>query len=79
MHLSILNPEKTIYEGSVAQVTLPGAAGRFQILEGHAPIISTLMSGDITYTKQNSSEEHALSLQGGVVEVKENRVKVLVF
>lgn len=79
MHLSILTPEKTIYNGIVTQITLPGAAGKFQILENHAPIISTLVEGNISYTTENSEDNSYLSLISGAVEAKNNIVTVLTF
>ena len=40
LHLSIVSPEKSIFDGNVKIVTLPGMIGSFSILPGHAPIVS---------------------------------------
>mgnify|MGYP002521988960 CR=1 FL=1 len=42
MKVIIVSPEKTLYDAEVNGVKLPGTKGRFEILKGHAPIISTL-------------------------------------
>ena len=45
LHLSIVSPEKEIYNGEVNSVTLPGVIGSFTILPQHAPIVSSLNEG----------------------------------
>ena len=47
LHLSIVSPEKSIFDGDVKIVTLPGMIVRFSILPGHAPIVSSLKSGNV--------------------------------
>ncbi|HEX3934414.1 MAG TPA: F0F1 ATP synthase subunit epsilon, partial [Puia sp.] len=47
MILEILTPDKKVYEGEVTSVTLPGTMGSFEILNQHAPIISTLEDGKV--------------------------------
>lgn len=37
LHLSIVSPEKSVFDGEVKIVTLPGTVGSFSILPGHAP------------------------------------------
>ena len=49
MKLTIISPEKIIFEGETAYVTVPGGKGPFEILRGHAPIISNLQKGVIYY------------------------------
>ena len=50
LHLSIVSPEKSIFDGDVKIVTLPGMIGSFSILPGHAPIVSSLKAGTLAYT-----------------------------
>lgn len=45
MHLEIITPETKIFKGEVEAVQLPGLDGSFQVLKGHAPIISGLSKG----------------------------------
>ena len=57
-------------------VQLPGTKGSFEILNNHAPIISTLEKGVIR-VKNNESEVLNFEIQGGVIEAKENNIIVL--
>ncbi|MGI9525603.1 MAG: FoF1 ATP synthase subunit delta/epsilon [Weeksellaceae bacterium] len=47
LKLQIITPEYVIFDGKVDSVTVPGKKGRFQMLENHAPIVSTLEAGKI--------------------------------
>ncbi len=47
LHLQIITPEYVIFDGEVDTVIVPGKTGRFQMLENHAPIVSTLQPGKI--------------------------------
>ena len=47
MHLEIITPETKIFSGEVEAVQLPGLDGLFQVLKGHAPIISALGKGKV--------------------------------
>jgi F-type H+-transporting ATPase subunit epsilon len=75
MFLEILTPEKKVFEGEVSIATFPGADGSFQIMNDHAPLISTLKAGTIDY--KNSKGSHEIKVNGGVVEVLNNRIIVL--
>lgn len=48
MQVDILTPEHKIFSGQASAVQLPGSEGLFQVLDGHAPMISTLQEGQIT-------------------------------
>lgn len=77
MQLEIISPEKMIFKGSVASVTLPGTSGSFQILENHAPIISSLVKGKLSFvTTENELIE--LLIEDGFVEMNNNKVTVCV-
>jgi F-type H+-transporting ATPase subunit epsilon len=76
MNLEIVSPEKIIYSGNAESVTLPGLCGSFTILNRHAPIISALDKGRLTYTANGQGNE--LSVAGGFVEAKKNTVSVCV-
>ncbi len=74
MTLEILTPDKKVFEGEVTSVTVPGTMGSFEILNNHAPIISTLEDGKLTV--RGAKSEHFF-INGGVVEVNNNKVMVL--
>jgi len=76
MYLEIVTPDEKIFEGEVETATFPGTHGSFQIMNNHAPLISTLGLGDIRYTEEKKKEE-LLTVNGGVVEVLHNKVIVL--
>ena len=75
MNLEILTPDKKVFEGEVRSVTVPGAMGSFEILNNHAPIISTLDDGKLIV--RSSGKEDVYLIKGGVVEVLNNKVMVL--
>jgi F-type H+-transporting ATPase subunit epsilon len=74
MTLEILTPDKKVYEGEVTSVTVPGTMGSFEILNNHAPIISTLEDGKLTV---RGAKADVFFIKGGVVEVNNNKVMVL--
>lgn len=75
MLLEIYTPEKKIYEGQVESATFPGRKGSFQVLNNHAPLISTLDKGKVVYKLNNTSSQFIIG--GGVVEVLNNKVILL--
>jgi len=75
MTLEILTPDKKVYEGEVSSVSLPGTMGSFEILNHHAPIISTLEDGKLIV--RGGGKEEVFFIQGGVVENLNNHVVVL--
>lgn len=75
MTLEILTPDKKVFEGEATSVTLPGTLGFFEILNHHAPIISTLQDGKVVV--RGSGKEEVFYIKGGVVEASNNIVTVL--
>ena len=73
--LSIVTPEKQLVAEEVDQVNAPGSEGDIGILYDHAPILTNLRSGQLSYEKDG--ETIALVVSGGYLEVSENRVTVL--
>lgn len=76
MKLEILTPEQLVFSGEVSLVTVPGTSGRFTILENHAPIISSLTKGVITY-REKDMDVH-LTVKDGFVEVSNNMISIAV-
>ena len=76
MTLEIITPEKEIFKGEVKSVTLPGTSGEFEILNQHASIISTLTTGKIKVNISNKKTE-MFDINGGVIEMQENKIIVL--
>jgi len=76
MTLEIITPDKLVYSGLVKLVQLPGAKGAFEILNNHAPIISTLNKGTIKIVEENG-QELCFEVDGGIAENKDNKIIVL--
>ena len=74
MKLEIITPEQVYFSGEVASVTLPGKNGSFTVWENHAPIISSLAAGKISY--KANSQDLELNVDGGFAEVNKNVVTV---
>jgi F-type H+-transporting ATPase subunit epsilon len=73
--LEIVTPEKKVFDETVDSVTVPTATGEVGILANHAPLISALRSGILTYSNKGASEK--LIISGGFVEVSANKVSIL--
>ena len=76
MLLEIITPETKVFEGEVKSVLLPGTNGKFEILNNHAPIISTLTEGEVRIIKKNDQKE-LFDINGGVIEIQNNKIIVL--
>lgn len=76
MQLDIITPEKTAFKGEVTLVTVPGTKGPFTILKDHAPIISSLAPGTITY--RVGEEEFSIESAGGFIEVNNNVISIAI-
>jgi F-type H+-transporting ATPase subunit epsilon len=77
VNLIVLTPEKKIYQGEIKAVKVPGTSGQFEILNGHAAIVSSLAKGPIRITKIDGGQE-SYNITGGFVEVLKNEVSLLV-
>jgi len=75
MNVEIITPDKTLFEGTAKLVQLPGTDGSFEIMENHAPIISTLKKGKIKIVTDNSTE--FVEINSGVIEMLRNKVIIL--
>mgnify|MGYP001750408458 FL=1 len=75
MRVTIVSPEKTLYEGACSGVKLPGESGSFEVLEDHAPIISTLSAGIVSCVGENPFE---IKISSGFVEVARDVVSVCI-
>ena len=73
--IRILTPEGTLHEGAATAVFLPGSVSPFEVLPGHAPIISALGAGEIRVV---DGEERRFAIRGGVVRVRNNEIEACV-
>ena len=92
MTLEIVSPEFKIFSGTVTSVSLPGVDGSFQLLQNHAPIVSILSKGNVKIEADNfafskesqhlfekdSDRRYNLFIKSGTLEMKDNKIIVLV-
>lgn len=75
MRLDIITPDKKVFEGEAKEVFLPGVDGSFELLDNHAAMVSALGAGEVRVTGPEGAKNY--HIQGGVVEVSNNKVTVL--
>jgi F-type H+-transporting ATPase subunit epsilon len=75
-HLSIVTPEKIIYESEVASIIVPGSEGYLGVLTDHAPLITAVIPGKLTI-KDKSGHEIIMSVSYGFFEVSSNTATLL--
>lgn len=90
MYLEIVSPEASLVSGNVESVTVPGVEGEFQMLNNHAAIVSLLgkgkvkFKGDATIAEAHQAKfvqedgKWVMNIDSGTVEMKDNKVIVLV-
>ncbi len=78
MTLEILTPEKKLFSGEVYGVQMPGISGSFEVLDKHAPLVSALKAGRLKVLQDKHAHTTSYNIQGGFVEVLNNKVTVLV-
>ena len=77
MKVKITKPDATLFDGEAKLVQLPGTGGLFEILNDHAPIISSLAKGTLRLV-DNNDEEKTFDIRGGVVKGQQNDILILV-
>lgn len=75
MKVSIISPEKVLFQGEAERVKLPGEQSAFEVLKNHAPIVSTLVKGVVSC---EGAEPFSVNIRSGFVEVARNEVSVCV-
>jgi len=75
-NLAILTPEKTVFEGAVEYVEVPGTEGYLGVLAHHAALVTGLASGTLK-VREAGGVEKAFRVDGGFFEVSNNRATVL--
>jgi F-type H+-transporting ATPase subunit epsilon len=77
IELIIVTPEKQLLRENVVEVVLPGAEGELGILPGHAPLMTELGIGELTYRGASGNVSGVLAVIRGFAEVLGDRVTVL--
>ncbi len=74
--LEVATPEKLVVRNDASEAQIPGSEGMLGILPGHAPLISEIEAGELSYTMDG--QRHVLAIAKGWVEISGNHVRVLV-
>ena len=78
LHFELVTPEKLVRSEDVHMVVVPGSEGDFGVLQGHAPLMSTVRDGNIEIYKTSMSETpETIRVEGGFAEVNERGLTVL--
>ena len=75
--LSIISAESKVFEGEVENILVPGMVGDFLVLSNHAPCISSIRPGFLEFS-EGTSDKQRYFVSGGIIEVINNMVSVLV-
>ena len=75
MRLELATPTRQLVSAEADEVVAPGSEGYFGVLPGHAPFLTTLGSGEVSY--RHGREEGHLAVIGGFAEVQDDRVMIL--
>jgi F-type H+-transporting ATPase subunit epsilon len=76
LNITIISPEKKLYEGQATSVIVPSVDGSFEVLTNHAPIVAALVQGTIIIT-DTLAKKTKMDIAGGFVEVLNNSISVL--
>ncbi len=78
INFDLVSPERRLRSGSVHMVVVPGGAGDFGVLVGHAPLISTIRPGAIAiYADAGTTAPERIFVDGGFAEVGADGLTVL--
>ncbi|MDY0781269.1 F0F1 ATP synthase subunit epsilon [Tenacibaculum sp. IB213877] len=91
MFLEIVTPEAVLFSSEVTSVAVPGTNGEFQMLNNHAPIVSSLTAGTIKIEASNVSIDEkfedkftktndgrlSFEINSGTLEMKDNKAIIL--
>lgn len=75
LKLEIVTPDGVKLAETVEQVTAPGAEGEFGVLPQHAPLLTALIAGIVTYTQ--NGQTHAVAIGSGFAEIHADRAILL--
>jgi len=75
MQVEIITPDTTVFSGEAEALVVPGTDGLLGILNSHAPLISSLKEGEVKVT--TGGQDQLFAINGGVVEVQNDKVMVL--
>ena len=76
LHVSVISPEGSLFEGDATSVIAPAYDGEVGILTGHAPMMTLLGRGDLL-VRANAGGESRFAIEGGFLQVLDNQVRIV--
>ena len=77
LQLEIATPEGLVLDAQVTEAQWPAKNGYMGVLPGHAPLVSALGIGVLTYSRAGESDGGSVNIEGGFVEVMNDQVRIL--
>jgi F-type H+-transporting ATPase subunit epsilon len=74
LHVSVISPETSLYEGDASSVVAPAFDGEVGILTGHAPMMTLLGKGEL---RVEGGGARKFTIEGGFLQVVDNQVRVV--
>lgn len=77
LHFELVTPSKLVRSEDVYMVVVPGTEGDFGVLEGHAPLMSTIRDGALSVYRAQGAQPETVAIRGGFAEVNGRGLTVL--
>ena len=77
LHFELVTPERLLFSEEVYMVVVPGTEGDFGVLQGHAPVMAVIRTGDLTVYSAPHTVAQRIHVEGGFAEVNEKGLTVL--
>lgn len=77
LHFELVTPERLVRSDEVHMVVVPGSEGEFGVLEGHAPLMSTIKNGPVSIYATANAVPEVINIEGGFAEVNEKGLTIL--
>jgi len=77
LHVSVISPEASLYEGDASSVVAPAFDGKVGILTGHAPMMTLLGKGELRVEGGGGGGARKFTIEGGFLQVVNDQVRVV--
>ena len=77
LHFELVTPARLVRSEDVHMVVVPGTEGEFGVLEGHAPVMSTIRDGTVKVYRTEGTEFESIEVRGGFAEVGDSGLTIL--
>ena len=76
MNITVLTPDREIFRGTITSVKVPGTLGEFQVLNNHAPVVSSLEAGKVSLVTAEGEHRVFDEMSGTLMTVKDAGKKI---